>query len=69
MMQQRRYGDTLLKNRDMFIPVCLLNSSTYAGQGVFEVTGDNADHSHIGKRFESRDSTRYLRKVLLCFTP
>ena len=49
--------------------MCWLNGLIYAGQRVSEVTTDNADHSHTGEFTKSRDSTRYFRKVLLCFTP
>ena len=68
MMQQRRYVIPHYKVRHI-INVCWLNGSTYAGQRVFEVKADNADNSHIRKCVESRDSTRYLRKGVLCFTP
>jgi hypothetical protein len=51
------------------IPMCWLNGLIFAGQRISEVTADNEDHSHIGECIKSRDSTRYFRKVVLCFTP
>jgi hypothetical protein len=48
---------------------CCCNCWICAGQRVPEITADNADHPYARECIESRDSTKYLRMVLLCSTP